>query len=272
MKKIIVLLTSILMMTSCTYASSENIGTNGSTEKTTENSVAAELANNISDSELKEMYERAYDMVRGKKFINDGSGKFFTEEGKDLDGYKDEFRQIFTDKYTNEYFKLEKGGVYFDGNERQHLEIYTLRNKNSVDDLNDFGSYAGIWVGLGDRGSDLSVADSELAVTYRSGDKITLTVTVWHTNPDHEVKIGEDYIYRLENGKLIVSGRFGGVDSNGKYIIVEDELSGTSANVPIGKSKYDYSHKQYMNYLVKYDYNLAFEDGKWKFNNFEIWD
>lgn len=275
MKRISIFLICTLIMTSCNNISSENIDTERITEKIesiSENDAAVISAENITDNEIKEMYEYAYDMVRGKEFLNDGNGNYLTQDGKDLDGYKEEFRRIFTDNYTDGYFKLENGSVYFDGQNQRHLEILALQDINSIDDLRVFDNYVGIWVGLGDRGSDLSVAESELAVTYRSDEKIVLTVTVWHTNPDHEIKIDEDYIYHLENGKLIISGIFGGADENGEYIIVENELTGTAAEVPVSSDKSKFYHTNYDNYLVKYDYNLVPDNGVWKFDNFEIWD
>ena len=275
MKRIAIFFICMLVMTSCTTINSENTDKGYITkgiESISENNVAVISTENITDNEIEEMYECAYNMVCGKEFLNDGNGNYLTQEGKDLDRYKEEFRQIFTSNYADEYFKLESGSVYFDGQNQRHLEILVLQDINSIDDLRVFDNYVGIWVGLGDRGNDLSVADSELAVTYRSDDKIVLTVTVWHTNPDHEVKIDEDYIYHLENSKLIVSGKFGGIDENGEYIIIENELSGTIADVPVGNDKYKFSHSQYDNYLVKYDYNLVFDEGIWKFDNFVIWD
>lgn len=274
MKRIVAFCICVLMMSSCTTKNSENTDKDilQKNESISENNVEAVSAKDITDNEIKQMYECAYDMVRGKEFLNDGNGNYLTQEGQDLDGYKEKFRSIFTDNYVDEYFKLEIGSIYFDGQNQRHLEIFALQDGNSIDNLKVFDNYISIWVGLGDRGNDLSVADSEMTVTYRSNDKIVLTVTVWHTDPDHEVKIDEDYIYHLENGKLIVSGKFGGIDENGEYIIVENELSGTVADVPVGNDKYKFSHSQYDNYLVKYDYNLVFDEGIWRFDNFVIWD
>lgn len=277
MKRIAAFLICMLIMTSCNTISRENIDTECITEKIesiSENNIAIISEGNITDNEIKEMYECAYDMVRGKEFFNDGNGNYLTQEGKDLDGYKEEFGQIFTDNYINKYFKLESGSVYYDGENHRHLEVFALQDTNNVDDLSVFGNnnYAGIWVGLGDRGSDLSVAGSEIAVTYRSDDKIILTVTVWHTSPGREAQIGEDYIYHLENGRLTVLGKFGGLDENGECIIIEDELSGTAADVPVGKDKSEFYNKHYDNYLVENDYTLVFDGGSWKFDNFVIWD
>ncbi len=217
------------------------------------------------------MYDHAYETVLGKEFYKDVNGNFLTKDGKNFDEYREEFKQIFTDRYAEEYFKLEKGGTYFRG-DSQFLELFVLREENTVDDIHNFVGYSGIWIGLGDKGSDISVADNELEVTYRGKEKIVLTMTVWHTDPEHELKIGEDFIYHLENGRLIVSGKFGGIDDNGEYIIIEDELSGAVVDVPEGSDISEFYNKHYDNYLVKYDYNLALDDGIWKFDNFYIWD
>lgn len=228
-------------------------------------------AEDITDEQLKKLYEYAYETVRGKEFLKDSSGSFLTKEGKNLDEYKEEFKQTFTDRYADEYFKLEKGGTYFrDGS--QFLELFVLRKENSVDDISVFGGYSGIWVGFGDKGSDLSVRDNELTVTSRSDGKIVLTMTVWHVDPENELKIGEDYAYRLENGNLVIAGKFGGWDENGDQIVIDGELSGTIAEVPVGSGISEFYNKRYKNYLVKYDYDLVLDDGVWKFDNFYIWD
>lgn len=225
----------------------------------------------ITDEQLKELYEYAYKTVYGKEFLKDSNGSFLTEEGKNLDEYKEEFKQTFTDRYADEYFKLEKGGTYFRG-DSQFLELFVLREENSVDDISVFSECSGIYVGFGDKGSDLSVRDNELTVTSRSDDKIVLTMKVWHVDPENELKIGEDYAYRLENGNLVIAGKFGGWDENREQIVIDDELSGTIAEVPVGSDISEFYGKHYDNYVVKYDYNLVLDDGVWKFDNFYIWN
>ncbi|MCM1328948.1 MAG: hypothetical protein NC253_05845 [Ruminococcus sp.] len=225
----------------------------------------------ISDSEVVELYNRAYKTVLGKEFYRNENGKLLTENGKTFEEYKAEFCQLFTDEYAEKYFKLAKGGTYFRG-DSQFLEIFVLQEENTVDSIDDFNGFSGVWVGLGDRGSDLSVMDSKMEVTYKSRDKITLTVTVWHSLPDRELTVGEDYLYRLENGSLVIAGKFGGVDENGNYITLDDELSGTVADVPVSGDKTEFYGKKYENYLVKYDFVLLPDEGVWKFDSFYIWD
>lgn len=43
-------------------------------------------------------------------------------------------------------------------------------------------------------------------------------------------------------------------------------------DVPVSKNKSDFYNTNHINYLIKYDYNLVFDNGIWKFDNFEIWD
>lgn len=272
-----------LMLTSCAE-NAESTSVNNVTEITsgTSESFAADdtsetaLTDNvktadITDEQLKELYDYAYKTVWGKEFLKDANGNFLTEEGKNLDEYKEEFKQTFTDRYADEYFKLEKGGTYFRG-DSQFLEFFVLREENSVEDISVFGGYSGIWVGFGDKGSDISVRDNELTVTSRSDGKIVLTMTVWHVDPENELKVGEDYAYRLENGNLVIAGKFGGWDDNSEQIVIDDELSGTIADVPVGSDISEFYQKHYTDYLVKYDYNLILDDGVWKFDNFYIWD
>ncbi|MCM1059387.1 MAG: hypothetical protein NC452_03745 [Eubacterium sp.] len=247
----------------------EKVTTTAETTTVTTEETASPPEN--SDSEVVELYNRAYETVLGKEFYRNENGKFLTENGKNFDEYKAEFCQLFTDEYAEKYFKLSKGGTYFRG-DSQFQEIFVLQDENTVDSIDDFNGFSGVWVGLGDRGSDLSVMDSQMEVTYKNRDKITLTVTVWHSLPDRELTVGEDYLYRLENGSLVIAGKFGGFEENGNYIILENELSGTVADVPVGGDKTEFYGKKYENYLVKYDYTLLPGEGGWKFGNFYIWD
>ncbi|MDE6594453.1 MAG: hypothetical protein K2K44_00400 [Oscillospiraceae bacterium] len=273
-----------LMLTSCAVENTESTGVSNVTEimsGTSESVISDDTSEtalitsvkmaDVTDKQLKELYEYAYETVYGKEFLKDSNGNFLTKEGKNFDEYKEEFKQTFTDRYADEYFKLEKGGTYFRG-DSQFLELFVLREENSIDDISVFGGYSGIYVGFGAKGSDLSVRDNELTVTSRSDDKIVLTMTVWHVDPENELKIGEDYAYRLENGNLVIAGKFGGWDDNGNRIVIDDELSGTIAEVPVGSDKSEFYQKHYTDYLVKYDYNLVLDDGVWKFDNFYIWD
>ncbi len=295
MKKIVALLFSIVILSSCKSVTGENIDIgsiteNNETESTYENTVKIVSTTDISDDKLKDMYLYAENlMTSSESFIQNTGGKFLNESGETPAEFKKRFEQTFTTNFSNKYFELyaptdmsiswdiptlwfcmykETVDYFIENNDYSESDFVKLE----IDDLTNCKNYGAIQIGGYTKGSDISIHDNELTVTSRCDDKIVLTMTVWHQNPEYEKKIGKDYVYYLENGNLVISGKFGGVDEYGEDIIVEDELSGTIVDVPVGKDKYEFSHNQYDNYLVKYDYTLIFDRGFWKFDNFVIWD
>jgi len=295
MKRIIVFLFSIIILASCQLVNGKNIDTDGITENnltksTYEDTAKIISATDITDDKLKDMYLYAEKIATSSEsFIKNTSGKFLNRTGETLVEFKERFEQTFTTNFSDKYFELyapiemsiswdiptlwfcmyEEAVDYFIENNGYSESDFV---KLTIDDLSNCKNYEAIQIGGSTKGSDISIRDKELIVTSRSDDKIVLTMTVWHQNPEYENKIGEDYVYHLENGNLVISGKFGGYDTDRKYIVIKDKLTGTIVDVPVGKDKSEFYSTDYVNYLVKYDYNLVFDNGVWKFDNFEIWD
>ncbi len=236
-----------------------------------------------SDEELIEMFNSA-EKLRIAYFYNDDKGNFRTDDGRTIDQYREEFLQLFTDSFADEFFDIYgidynyypsvgilNNVLLFSCNEddvnyliETHGMSFDEFKKLDFNNIDAYLDYDAIFIGEGNRGDNISIVGHELRITEKSADKITLTMTVWHCDPpDYEKKINEDYIYRLENGKLVIEGLFGGWTEDRKVIILDSEFKGTIAE--------DITETSEPNYLVNYEYNMVIEDGLWKFDSYPEW-
>lgn len=236
-----------------------------------------------SDEKIIEMFNSAEEL-RSAYFFNDDNGSFLTKDGKTVDQYREDFSLLFTDRFAEDFFELygyeysyyisigvmnkTLAFVLYDDDVNYRVETHGSSFEEFVKldfgNISDYAHYDAIHIGGGERGSDISIVDHELRITEKSNDKITLTMTVWHCNPpDYEKKINEDYIYRLENGKLVIEGLFGGWTEDREAIILDSELSGTIAE--------DITETSEPNYFINYEYNMVIEDGLWKFDSYPEW-
>ena len=232
-----------------------------------------------SDKELIEMFNSAEEL-RFAYFYNDDNGNFLTDDGRTIDQYRKDFSQLFTDRFAEEFFDIYgidysyyvSVGVMnkilwfylYEDDVKYHIETHGDSQdefkKLDFDNISDYAHYDAIHIeGGGERGSDISIVDHELRVTEKSADRITLTMTVWHCDPEYK----QEYVYHLENGKLVIDGLFGGWTEDGKAIILDSELADTIAE--------DITEISEPNYLVNYEYNMVLEDGLWKFDTYPEW-
>lgn len=233
----------------------------------------------ISDAEVIDLFHRAEQyQSQTMAFYNDGNGNFVSKDNKTPVQYYKEFNQVFTDKFTNHFFDLYGREVntkiadkVFEFNLYEEDIDYSTNNDNNlkkylklnIDDFSNFSEYDLIWIGGGSYKNDISIIDNELRIIEKNEDKITLVMTVWHCfPPDREMVVGNDYIYHLENGQLIIDGIFDGFDENENIII---------NNVDTGKIASDITSTSRPHYLLEYKYTLIKEEGKWKFDSFEEW-
>lgn len=274
MKKIVAMLLCTILLTACAQ---ENDTTTEIIDTTIETEVLP------SDDELIEMFNSA-DKLRTAFFYNDGKGNFLTDDGETVEQYRERFSQLFTNRFAEEFFEFygydysyycsitdEVNALWFNLYEdsvnyriETHGDSWDDYQKLDFDNINSYTEYDAVFIGGGNRGDDISIVNHELRITEKSDDKITLTMTVWHcVPPDYEKKINEDYIYRLENGKLVIEGLFGGWTEDRNAIILDSELAGTIAE--------DITETSEPNYLVNYEYNMVIEDGLWKFDSYPEW-
>ena len=89
-------------------------------------------------------------------------------------------------------------------------------------------------------------------------------MTVWRTHDPYYETIQEgDYIYRLENSRLVIDGVFGGWDENNGSIVLDTPLKDTVDESISADSSPDY--------LTEYKYDVVFDNGEWKFDSFPVW-
>ncbi len=212
MKKIVALLFSIVILSSCKSVTGENIDIgsiteNNETESTYENTVKIVSTTDISDDKLKDMYLYAENlMTSSESFIQNTGGKFLNESGETPAEFKKRFEQTFTTDFSNKYFELyaptdmsiswdiptlwfcmykETVDYFIENNDYSKSDFVKLE----IDDLTNCKNYGAIQIGGYTKGSDISIHDNELTVTSRCDDKIVLTMTVWHQNPEYEKKL-----------------------------------------------------------------------------------
>lgn len=229
----------------------------------------------ITDEELFEKFDEAENFIKsGQKFFNDGNGIFLNDNGQTPSQFYDDSKSIFTDGFLNDYLDLY-GQLYsplstdenkimwfhYSYDDIQDKDEYT---KLDINDLSSLQEYDSVYIGGNIRGDDISIKGNELSVTERSNEKIVLTMTVWRTHdPYYEtIQVG-DYIYRLEDGRLIIDGIFGGWDENNGSIVLDTPLKDTVDESISADSSPDY--------LTEYKYDVVFDNGKWKFDSFPVW-
>ncbi len=240
----------------------------------------------ISDTEILEIFDCAEKYQSNTMmFFNDDNGSFVSKDGETPMQYYNNYSKFFTKEFTDNAFDLYGTKYLYDNSKYTTLKmlwfgfteediIYRVNNhgdsfdnyvKLDLNNLNQFLDYDGIMIGGEERGDDLSLIDNELRITQKDNNSITLTMTVWHREPpDYEFKINEDYVYHLENGKLIIDGLFGGFTETREFIVIENELTGKVAE--------NITEESSPNFLVDYEYHMILEDGNWKLTDFPIWN
>ena len=189
-------------------------------------------AKDITDDKLKDMYLCAEKLATSSEsFVKSTDGKFLNGCGETPLEFKERFEQTFTANFTDKYFELyapvdismswDVPTLWFCMH-RNDVDYFIENNdysesdfvKLTIDNMSNCEDYEAIQIGGYTKGSDISIEGNELIVSSRSDNKIVLTMTVWHQSPEYEYKIGKDYIYHLENGNLVILGKFGGYDAD----------------------------------------------------------
>lgn len=229
----------------------------------------------FNDEELFEKFDEAENFIKsGQKFFNDGNGNFLNENGQTPSQFYDDSKNIFTDGFLTNYLDLygqfysplstDENKIMWFNYSCDEIQDQNEHTKLDINDLSSLQEYDSVFIGGNIRGDDISIKGNELSVTERSDEKIVLTMTVWRTHdPYYETIQNGDYIYRLEDGRLMIDGVFGGRDENNGFIVLDTPLKGTVDESISADSTPDY--------LTEYKYDVVFDNGKWKFDSFPVW-
>ncbi|MBQ8825846.1 MAG: hypothetical protein IJ007_02000 [Oscillospiraceae bacterium] len=237
----------------------------------------------ITDEELLEKFDEADTLFeRGMIFINDGSGNFYSKENKTPLQYRDRLLNYFTEDCIDSFLSIygmadtPDNGLYgniieFTINEDAKSYYMTQHDKKETDfirlDITDFSNlsdYDTVLAG-GQERTDISIMDYEILIKSREENKITLSLIVWHSVPECELVPNETMLCKLENGNIVYTGVYIGVDKDGNAIISQTELTGT-----INESV---TENSYPEYLEKFDFYLLYDENReqWRFDCFHEW-
>jgi hypothetical protein len=236
-------------------------------------SVTAALAKqNIkipTDEEILQMFDTAKTMAWDAGiFIHTDEGLREKTTGETIEEYIDKYRIVFTDKYVINYFNLvgyngnhsclelsmpAAGQVWFD------YKGYYVYFEDITNESNYTGYDTVIIGGYGTRGSDMSYMSNQIEIIEKTSDRILIRNTIQHWHIDMDAQ----YVCHVENNKIIIDGAYGGYNDETKLpIILEDSRVGEEISRADG----------YQYWLsTSYDYNLVYENGDWKFDDFVLW-
>ena len=247
-----------------------------STEKITEaiieESPQPEFKDNydITDEELLKKFDEADTLFEcGQLFFNDGFGNFYSKENETPLQYKDSLLNYFTedciDNFLNIYGIADTldNGLYgniieFTINEDDksyYISQYDMKETDfirlDITDFSNLSDYDTILAG-GQERTDISIMDYEILVKSREENKITLSLIVWHSITECELVPNETILCKLENGNIVYTGVYSGVDKDGNTIVSETELTGT-INEAVTEDSYP-------EYLEKFDFYLLYDE------------
>ncbi len=204
-------------------------------------------------------------------FIRTDEGLREETTGETIEEYIDRYRTLFTDGFVNNQFDLigrinEYDGKYTLSMDQQAAGQAWFDYKTNYvifEDITDESNYTGydtvIIGGHGTRGNAYSYMSNQVEIIEKTSGRIIIRNTIHHWHPD----IDTQYVCHVENNSIIIYGAYGGYDDETKLpIILEDSRKGEE--IPRG-GIWTYW------LITSYDYDLVYENGGWKFDNFVLW-